>query len=189
MRLCALTRAHADGVNHRVLDVVAPKPDNRDEPPRAQEVPTEATGGDVFVMLPPDDRYLFGRVVSVDANPLGVGGAVLIYVYAPRSKDKQTIPDLSPGHLLVAPIMTNRLPWSRGYFECVEHRVLSSNDTLKVHCFERSWTNPKQYFNEHGARLPGPVEPVGSWGLDSFRTIDDKISAALGIPRAPDEKA
>ena len=29
------------------------------------------------------------------------------------------------------------------------------------------------------------IEPVGVWGLDSYRTIDDAISEALGIPLAP----
>lgn len=143
--------------------------------------------GDIFVMLPPDGRYLFGRVVSVDANPLGAGGAILIYVYESRSENKQAIPDLSPEHLLVPPMMTNQLPWSKGYLEFVEHHSLSKEDTLDVHCFERSWTSPKQYFNEHGVRLSGPVGFVGSWGLESFRTIDDKVSKALGIPLAPDE--
>ncbi len=141
----------------------------------------------MFAMLPPDGRYLFGRVVSADANPLGVGGALLIYVYGSRSDDKRLIPALSPSCLLVPPMMTNKLPWSKGYFEFLENRTLLKEDTLKVHCFARTWTNPKQYFTEDGTRLPGPVEPVGSWGLESFRTIDDKISKALGIPLAPEE--
>lgn len=35
--------------------------------------------GGIFAMKPPDGQYVFGRVISTDANPLGVGGAVLIY--------------------------------------------------------------------------------------------------------------
>jgi immunity protein 26 of polymorphic toxin system len=138
--------------------------------------------GDIFAMLPPDGRYLFGRVISTDsAGPMGVG-CVLVYIYAIRSDTKNVVPDLLRGQLLVPPLMTNKLPWSKGYFEHVEHRTLTPMDRLPQHCFRdtRDW-----YFDEHGNRLDEPTSPVGSWGLDSFRTIDDEVSRALGIPLAP----
>jgi hypothetical protein len=55
-------------------------------------------------------------------------------------------------------------------------------DVLPQHCFQdsRGW-----YFDEQGNRLHAAVEPVGQWGLHSYRTIDDEISKALGIPPAP----
>jgi hypothetical protein len=135
-------------------------------------------------MLPSDDAgYLFGRVIDADANPLGVGGAVLIYVYRPRSRTKKAIPPLTCGDLLVAPMMTNRLPWSKGYFEFLEHRPLGKVDLLARHCFKdsRGW-----FFDEKGRQLREAIEPVGEWGLHSYRTIDDAISEALGIPLATD---
>lgn len=140
--------------------------------------------GDIFVMRPPDDQFLYGRVISIDANPLGIGGGVLIYVYGARSREKTGVPKLLRGQLLVAPMMTNKQPWTKGYFEFVENRSLSSMDILPQHCFKdsRGW-----YFDEQGKRLPGPVEPVGQWGLHSYRTIDDEISKALSTPLAPDD--
>lgn len=143
--------------------------------------------GDLFALLPPGDLYLFGRVVSVDASPLGAGRAILVYLYSHRSADKRPPSFLSHEDLLVPPMMTNKLPWSRGYFEFVEHRPLAQDDRLRVHCFERSWTHPKQYFDERGTKLSEPLEPLGTWGLESFRTIDDKVSTALGIPLSVDE--
>lgn len=140
--------------------------------------------GDIFIMQPPDGQFLFGRVISTDAaGPMGVG-CVLVYVYRRRASMKAPAPELLRDQLLVPPMMTNKLPWTKGYFEYVENHPLSAMDRLQQHCFRdtRGW-----YFDEHGARLPGATEPVGSWGLDSFRTIDDKISRALGIPLAPDE--
>lgn len=131
-------------------------------------------------MAPPDGEYLYGRVISTDANPLGVGGAVLVYIYRARSKEKSNIPNLLREQLLVPPIMTNTLPWSKGYFEFVEHRPLTPIDRLRQHSFERAWTSPKQYFDEQGNRLSAPVEPVGQWGLHSYQTIDEEIAAALG---------
>jgi hypothetical protein len=140
--------------------------------------------GDIFVMQPPDGEVLFGRVIDTNANPLGVGGAVLIYVYRARSAAKTSVPELLRGQLLVPPMMTNKQPWTKGYFEHVESRPLSRMDRLPQHCFKdvRGW-----YFDQTGKRLDGPTEPVGQWGLHSYRTIDDEISKALGIPLSPDK--
>jgi hypothetical protein len=140
--------------------------------------------GDIFVVQPPDGQFLYGRVVSVDARPLGVPGAILIYIYRARSHAKTDVPELRVAQLLVPPLITNRRPWTMGYFELVEERPLTSRDRLPQHCFgdDRGW-----YFDEVGNRLDGPAEPVGEWGLHSFRTIDDEISRALGIPLAPEE--
>ena len=141
--------------------------------------------GDVFTMGLPDDRFLFGRVISDDAiSGMGVPGAILIYVYRVQTHDKM-LPDqkeLSPSRLLVPPMMTNRLPWSRGYFETVANVPLHEEDVLPTHCFLSAiWGT---YHDEKGNQLPGPVEPVGDYELHSFATIDEEISDALLIPRA-----
>lgn len=138
--------------------------------------------GDVFAMAPSDGKYLYGRVVSTDANPLGAGGGILIYLYRARSTEKSSVPKLLREQLLVPPIITNALPWTKGYFEFIENRPLTPMDSLRQHSFSRAWTSPKQYFDEKGNQLAGPVEPVGQWGLHSFQTIDAEISAALGLP-------
>ncbi len=80
-------------------------------------------------------------------------------------------------------MMTNKLPWSKGYFQTVDHWPLEPGDLLRQHCFLSGAR--ARYFDEAGNELPGPVEPVGDYGLHSFRTIDDAVSDALGIDRAP----
>lgn len=143
--------------------------------------------GDVFVMQLPDDRYIFGRVVSTEAmaGP-SMSGAILIYVYGRRfdSKVVPERPELSRDQLLVSPMMTNRLPWSKGYFETVAHWPLESGDVLPRHCFLSAARG--RYFDEKGNELPGSIEPVGDYGVHSYRTIDDAVSAALGFDRAPE---
>jgi hypothetical protein len=79
--------------------------------------------------------------------------------------------------------MTNRLSWSRGYFETVAHRNLE-DDVLHPHCFYSY--NFRRYFDEYRNELPERIEPCGIFALRSFRTIDDAVSEALGIPLAPD---
>lgn len=139
--------------------------------------------GDIFVMLPPDGLYLYGRVIATDAKIASMQNCILIYVYRRRSKEKEAVPELPRDELLVPPMMTNALPWKKGYFEFLQNRELGPMDRLSQHCFRDSFG---RYYDEYSNRLPGPVEPVGVWGLGSFRTIDDEISEALGIPLAPD---
>lgn len=143
--------------------------------------------GDVFVMLLPDGLYLFGRVILIDLprDRAPMPGANLIYVYRHRATTKE--PDrtaLDLANLLLPPIYINRLPWSKGYFETVAHWPLDRRDVLSRHCFFSAARGC--YFDEKGNELPGPIEPVGDWGLHSYRTIDDEISDALGFERAPE---
>jgi len=143
--------------------------------------------GDVFVLQMPDERYSFGRVISTAAMVSGRMPAQLIYVFKTRSGSKD-LPDRSElrcDRLLVPPMMTNLLPWSRGYLETVEHIPLEAEDVLNQHCFYSSLS--RKYFDEFGSELPAPIEPVGQAGLHSFRTIDDAVSAALDIPLVPKE--
>jgi hypothetical protein len=93
--------------------------------------------GDVFAMQMPDDLYLFGRVIGTDAVIGPMTGIILIYIFRTRSEVKAPPrrEDLRPDNLLVPPILINRLPWSRGYFETIDHRPLEQEDLLKQNCF------------------------------------------------------
>lgn len=143
--------------------------------------------GDIFAMQLPDETYLFGRVILTDL-PLErapMPGCNLIYVYKFRSADKDVDPDvLTPDQLLISPLFINRMPWTRGYFEHVAYRELREQDVLRQHCFLRS---NGDYLDDHKRKLPGPIEPCGDWGLNSYRTLDDQVSDAVGIPRVPED--
>ncbi len=144
--------------------------------------------GDIFVVKPRGRDYLFGRVVDVDAHALQIGGAILIYVYDAWSTSKLEIPPLSRDRLLIPPVMLNRLGWSRGFMETVEHRPLDPDEVLPVHCFvSHIYAAGPRYFNERHEERPGPVEPVGTAGLASYRWLDDEISRTIGLPLAPAE--
>lgn len=141
--------------------------------------------GDIFTLSPRAGSYLFGRVISTDAAAGPMTGLILIYIFRGESRTPE-LPShehLSPDRLLVEPIMTNRLPWSRGYFETVGNRQLRANDRLPSHSFRDL---RGRYYDEHDNELERPAEPVGQHGVHSFRTIDDLVSDALGIPRAPE---
>lgn len=142
--------------------------------------------GDIFVMQILDGRYLFGRVIFGDL-PRGqapMPKANLVYIYRELGdRPAAEAVHLNPNDLLIPPVYTNRLGWSRGYFQTVENRPIDpSRDLLTQHCF-RDFTG--KYRDETGRIITGAVEPCGDWGLSSYRWIDDHISDDLGIPRAP----
>jgi hypothetical protein len=144
--------------------------------------------GDVFAMRLPDEAYLFGRVVSTDARwtlAVGAGRAVLIYVFRDRTLSLELADRsvLRVDRLLVPPVMTNLLPWSRGYFQTVGNMPLGPGEVLLKHCFLDGARG--RYYDEYGNELPRSVEPVGDYGLHSYRTIDDLVSEALRIPPVP----
>lgn len=142
--------------------------------------------GDVFAMKLPDDYFLFGRVVSIEAKwtlATGADDAILVYIYRDRF-ERSELPRrdaMRVDRLLIAPILTNLRPWSSGYFQTVSNVPLTIDDTLSRHCFLSTFRG--RFFDEHGNEMFGPAEPVGDFALQSFRTIDDQISDALGIPR------
>ncbi len=144
--------------------------------------------GDIFVMEPPDGLYLFGRVINTEAEIGPIKNCNLLYIYNIRAENKLPIPELSVKDLLLPPMMTNALGWTRGYFEHLENRSLTKKDVLKQHCFFDDFR--KCYYDEYGNKIRKPIflshKKIDDLGLHSYRTIDDDISTALGIPLSED---
>lgn len=142
--------------------------------------------GDIFVCRPSGRGYFFGRVVATDARIATMESCTLLYVFAIERETKLPPDRLSAMQLLIPPFMTNRLPWSKGYFETVAHRHFELGERLPNHCFEEPGRRPVRYWDEYNHELSQKKEPCGIHALKSYRTIDDAISDALGIPCVPD---
>jgi hypothetical protein len=144
--------------------------------------------GDLFVVQPANLGYLFGLVVDTDTRLGGFpGGVILAYIFAPlfATMDPPPPGEISPRRLLIPPFGINRLPWSRGYFHTVEHRALASGDVRPIHVFRDNFGGQDRYVDVDGIEVAKPDMPVGTFGLRSYRTVDDDISRVLGIPLAP----
>jgi hypothetical protein len=141
--------------------------------------------GDIFVyqLEATLGRYYFGKVIRTDAAVGGFKGTTLIYLYKETSESKKIIPELRCTDLLVPPIATNSLPWTKGYFEVVSASSINSTDILSQHCFKDI---RGKFFDADDNVLSEAVAPVGEYGLHSYRTIDDAVSKALGIPLSDD---
>ncbi len=142
--------------------------------------------GDIFALKPIGHDYYFGRVVSTTAHcGFGPPKAILIYIYNAHSKEKDKIPKLDKNNLLIPPCMINRLGWSRGYFENVEFKEFDPREILELHCF---WDPIKKiYVNEKEEQINKAYESVGLFALGNYRTVDRRVSKALGIPLPPME--
>jgi len=144
--------------------------------------------GDIFYMRLPTGNYLFGRVRFAEASreKAPMPGATLIYIYSWQSPTPQ--PDytmLRRDRLLIPPLWTNRMSWTKGYFQHVENRAGDDRIIFGPSCFHDKFRD--RYVNEHGNRVSGRAEPCGSWALVSYRGIDDRVSDAVGIVRVPME--
>ncbi len=151
----------------------------------------ELLPGDIFVfkLKSMSDLFWYGRVVRTDARVGGFEDTVLIYIYNLNSASKEDIPELSRRKLLVPPIATNKRPWTMGYFETVANRPLTSNDMLRKHVFKDATRLKVRFYDDNGKEVNKFFKPgglVGCNGLGSFRTIDDDVSGALGIPLSED---
>lgn len=142
--------------------------------------------GDIFAMQLPNGKYVFGRVILTDLSRerAPMPGAILIYVYRHLSSSKSpSLAQLRPDALAVPPIFTNRLAWTKGYFENLRQLPFRPSDLLERHCFLR-WDG--RFLNLDGEVIPNRLEPCGDWALTSYRMIDDMVSDGFGIGRAPE---
>jgi hypothetical protein len=166
-----------------------------DNPPanfqQLQPSRTPLTTGDIFTMRIPDGRYLFGRVVRTDAHCFA-SGCILIYIFRYLLDAPVPPPRLLVSDLLVPPATVNRLGWYRGYFMTVRRRPFEDGERFPVHYFDdaprRGRWGTRRLVNEDGEPVGRPPRgtPVGTSGLGNYRTVDDDVSRALGIPLAPD---
>jgi hypothetical protein len=145
---------------------------------------TKPKPGDIFaVVLEPDHRVVFGRVICTDAHASafreGWSGANLIYLFRPVSDSRVPPRTLSVDNLLCPPILTSNEGWSHGAFETVGNREFEAGERLGLHCFEIAVFNPPRYFDERGNQLPRRLDPCGQLGITTLRGIERLVGNAL----------
>ena len=141
--------------------------------------------GDIFAIHIPVRGFLFGRVIfaQLPKGPMGPGSSLIyIYDHVGSKVDDFDDAELTPGRLLLPPTIINRLPWSRGYFQNVHSRPLTDRDVLPVHCFYDAARRTVVDLDGEQATEPC-TGPRGFWGLDSFWTVDIRLSKVLGLGR------
>lgn len=143
--------------------------------------------GDIFTYRMMDSRYYFGRVVLNGHEKGPTPGAHLLYFY--KFYQNEPVPDLEQmklSDLLIPPVWTNSQAWLRGYFLNVGKKIFTEGELPLIHCFY-SVAHGGKYVDQDRHILNRRYDPCGDWMLVSYRWIDDHISDALEIPRAPED--
>ena len=142
--------------------------------------------GNVFSLRYGESRYLFGRIIALDVAFGGFpGGCIRVHVYK-KENDSDKIPEaLIDSDLLIAPQHINRLGFSRGYMPVVGNIPLCDADIRNDICYYDAARS--RFVDELGQALGRPKKIVGEFGLGNYRTMDDKISEALGLSPAKHE--
>ncbi len=142
---------------------------------------TEPTPGDLFAVKVKGRGYFCGAVVKTGVNA-GFGGniGILVYIYGKEYREKEMAPPaLNRKDLLIPPLMVNRQPWTKGFFERMGHIEISELAPYDFHCF-RNVRN--QIVNEYGETMKKCTgRPIGQYGLASYGAVSREIAAKLGI--------
>ena len=140
--------------------------------------------GDVFVFqMKTQNHYHYGRVIRTDTRIGNLDNVIMVYIYKNTSSIKERVPELKKEDLLIPPVGIFSNLWTKGFFETIENRPLTSDEVHKKHCFHdlaRDW-----YFDESGERLKGRIEPCGTDAVTGYGALDQKVSRALGMSNPP----
>jgi hypothetical protein len=142
--------------------------------------------GDVFELCVKNGPRVLGLVVGDGQSEVvrtPVPGAYLIYVFDPTPwSDDIPRGRVSGDDLLIPPAYTNQRPWTLGYFRVMRNERDVDRLLLSRHCFEAT---EGVFLDERRNRISQRWEPCGIWAGHSLEWLDDQISDALGIARAP----
>src|SRR5690349_19898021 len=114
--------------------------------------------GDVFMMSPNENTYVFGVVVNGEAL-VGSVTVPLIYVLdLVLDAEPEEVPSgLEDAGLLLPPLFTNALGWRHGYF-----KTIGSIDPDRIR-FSHGFHNPQgRIVDDHGQTASEPVRPLGT---------------------------
>ena len=140
--------------------------------------------GNVFCLRYAQNLYFFGRIIALGVVFGGFPGGIRVHVYRKKS-DSEVIPQgLIESDLLIAPQHINRLGFSRCYMPVVGNIPLCAADTRSDVCYYDAVRS--RFVDESGQVLDRRRAIVGEYGMGNYRTMDDQISRALGLPLAMD---
>lgn len=140
--------------------------------------------GDVFLVQPFYHMYYYGKVIQVyvQSRDSCVNGMNLIFIYDKCADDKSIPSNLDQCSFLIPPIIINKLPWSRGYFETIGNVPVTDQEKAMPFGF---WSFQKKMFVDvNGNPLTYKPQCWSDYGLASYAVVGEKIQAALKAPNA-----
>ncbi len=142
--------------------------------------------GDVFVIQPIKGIYYYGKVINEKNHSVYelINDFPLVYIYDHKTKEP-CMPE-SLEKILIAPILTNYSPWTRGYFYTIGN-ITVTNEEKELDCGFKAFAitdfkneNPF-YRNIHGELIDYVPKYSTLFGLNSYKGINYEMCKALGI--------
>lgn len=137
--------------------------------------------GDVFLLQPLPGTFYCGKIVrlKVASRDSFVNGMSLIYIYDRRVPGRGVPADLDAAPLLIPPVVINRLPWSRGYFETVGNLPVTERERRLSFGFRDA---ARKRFVDAGGR-PLAKEPLywTDYGLAGYPVVGMLVQRALAV--------
>lgn len=135
--------------------------------------------GDVFIIQPKEDIYIFGLVVKAKMalNDPIMNGGHLIFIFNYLSRKKEIPDNLFSHDLLIAPQIVNNQGWLKGYFETLGNFQMNKKDNLKSYGFWDIVT--KQYVDELGKPLLTIPKIYADYGLGSYGSVAGALKETL----------
>ena len=140
--------------------------------------------GDIFLVQPLHNVYYYGKVIQTQIRSRNscVNGMNLIFIYDESSDTKDIPDDLSHCNFLISPVIINKLPWSRGYFETIGNICVTEYERKIPFGF---WNfQSKTFVNAEGVPLTYKPKYWSDYGLASYAVVGEKIQDALNIKRS-----
>lgn len=142
--------------------------------------------GDVFVVQPIDGVYYYGKVIYEKTYSIYemFNDFPLIYIYD-HTTNKLCMPQ-KLDKILIAPLLTNYTPQSRGYFYTIGNIPVTDAEK-QLDCGFKAYTilDSKHeypfYRDIHGERIDYIPKYNAPFGLNSYKGINYEICKALNI--------
>ena len=135
--------------------------------------------GDVFVLQPVYGIFYFGKVIQSDlySDDSFIRGMFLVYIYDYSSTKKEIVTDFENSKFLIAPMIINKQPWLKGYFETIGNTPVTDQEKNVDYGF---WdVMKKHYVDIKGNVLDNPPKYNSIYGLGSYGILTKEVFKAL----------
>lgn len=146
--------------------------------------------GDVFAANVLGESWVLGRVIDNRACHFGKDN-LLLYFYKMRVESPEAAKTPILPTLLVPPIITSAAVWRMGAFKVIRNAPLQDGEVLRQHFFMANapFVEPASleaiFWDQYRHEIKDRPREGDYWsgaGVSNLKSIDDKLSGALGIP-------
>lgn len=147
---------------------------------KSRKTPCE---GDVFCIQPLKGIFYFGKVIKSNIENPDIHGHTLIFIYDIYSSDKNTMFNFENKELLIPPIIVNKQPWIKGYFETLYNTSVLEYEKKLDYGFLNVLKNiikeEKEYLDINGNIMEHVPQYYDMYALGSYGIVGKNVQKAI----------